>query len=70
MVNQDFDVLRNWMFGSLASLLDSKLPNPNLKIIKMSIGEPQLGPPEFIRDEFDNFLKTGADIHHQKQFQS
>ena len=33
MVNQDFDVLRNWMFGSLASLLDGKSPNPNLKIL-------------------------------------
>ena len=25
----------------------------------MSIGEPQLGPPEFIRDEFDNFEDWG-----------
>ena len=24
MLNQDFDVLKNWMFGSLASLLDDK----------------------------------------------
>ena len=70
MVNKDFDVLRNWMFGNLASLLDAKSPNPNLKILKMSIGEPQLGPPKFIREKFDSFLKTGVDIHHQKQFQS
>jgi len=57
MVNKDFDVLRNWMFGNLASLLDAKSPNPNLKILKMSIGEPQLGPPEFIREKFDNFFE-------------
>ena len=56
MVNQDFDVLKNWMFGSLASLLDGKLHNSNLKILKMSIGEPQLGPPEFIKDKFDMFF--------------
>ena len=56
MINQDFDVLKNWMFGSLASLLDSKSPNPNLKILKMSIGEPQLGPPNFIRDKFDDYF--------------
>ena len=57
MVNKDFDVLRNWMFGNLASLLDAKSPNPNLKILKMSIGEPQLGPPKFIREKFDNFFE-------------
>ena len=56
MINQDFDVLKNWMFGSLASLLDGKLHNSNLKILKMSIGEPQLGPPEFIKDKFDIFF--------------
>ena len=56
MINQDFDVLKNWMFGNLASLLDGKSPNPKLEILKMSIGEPQLPPPEFIRDKFDKFF--------------
>ena len=28
------------MFGSLSSLLDDITPNPNLNILKMSIGEP------------------------------
>ena len=56
MINQDFDVLKNWMFGSLASLLDGKSPNPKLKILKMSIGEPQLAPPDFVRDKFDKFF--------------
>ena len=56
MLNKDFDVLRNWMFGSLSSLLDDITPNPNLNILKMSIGEPQLGPPKFIRDKFDDFF--------------
>ena len=58
MLNKDFDVLRNWMFGSLSSLLDDITPNPNLNILKMSIGEPQLGPPKFIRDKFDDFFNT------------
>ena len=56
MLNKDFDVLKNWMFGSLSSLLDEIPPNPNLNILKMSIGEPQLGPPKFIRKQFDNFF--------------
>ena len=59
MVNKDFDVLRNWMFGSLASLLDAKSPNPNLKILKMSIGEPQLGHLNLLEKNLIIFLKTG-----------
>ena len=56
MLNKDFDVLKNWMFGSLSTLLDDIAPNPSLNILKMSIGEPQLGPPKFIRSQFDNFF--------------
>ena len=56
MINKDFDVLKNWMFGSLSSLLDNIPYNPNLKVLKMSIGEPQLGPPEFIRNKFNDFF--------------
>ncbi len=56
MVNKDFDVLKNWMFGSLSSLLDKIPPNPNLNVLKMSIGEPQLGPPDFIRNKFDDLF--------------
>ena len=56
MLNKDFDVLKNWMFGSLSSLLDDISPNPNYNVLKMSIGEPQLGPPKFIRAQFDKFF--------------
>tara|TARA_X000000950_G_scaffold78527_1_gene98776 strand:+ start:5243 stop:6448 length:1206 start_codon:yes stop_codon:yes gene_type:complete len=56
MLNKDFDVLKNWMFGSLNSLLGDISPNPNFNVLKMSIGEPQLGPPKFIRAQFDNFF--------------
>ena len=56
MINKDFDVLKNWMFGSLSSLLNNIPSNPSLKILKMSIGEPQLGPPEFIRNKFNDFF--------------
>ena len=56
MLNKDFDVLKNWMFGSLSSLLDNITPNSNLSVLKMSIGEPQLGPPNLIRNKFDKFF--------------
>ena len=56
MINRDFDVLKNWMFGSLSSLLDNTPPNPDLKVLKLSIGEPQLGPPNFIRNKFNEFF--------------
>ena len=56
MLNKDFDVLKNWMFGSLSSLLDDISPNPDFNVLKMSIGEPQLGPPKFIRAQFDKFF--------------
>ena len=62
MINKEFDVLKNWMFGSLSSLLDKTPPNPNLNILKMSIGEPQLGPPKFIRKQFDKFFKLLSNI--------
>ena len=69
MLNKDFDVLKNWMFGSLSSLLDDIPPNPNLNILKMSIGEPQLGPPKFIRNNLTIFLIIGENILHQNPFQ-
>ena len=56
MLNKDFDVLKNWMFGSLSSLLDDTCPNPRFNVLKMSIGEPQLGPPKFIKEQFNNFF--------------
>ena len=56
MINKDFDVLKNWMFGSLSSLLDKTPSNPNLNVLKMSIGEPQLGPPEFIKNKFNDLF--------------
>ena len=56
------------MFGSLSALLEDIPPNPNLNILKMSIGEPQLGPPKFIRSQFDKFLTIGENIRRQSQF--
>ena len=48
MLNSDFDELKNWMFGSLHELLKDVKHNTKYKIIKMSIGEPKMDPPEFI----------------------
>ena len=40
MVNPDFNVLKDWMFGKLNFLLKDLHPNPNYSILKMSLGEP------------------------------
>ena len=56
MINEDFDVLKKLIFGSLSYLLDNIPSNQYLKVLKMSIGEPQLGPPKFIRNQFDIFF--------------
>ena len=53
MLNKDFDVLNNWMFGSLNELLNGININPKLDLIKMSIGEPQLKAPEFVQEELN-----------------
>ncbi len=55
MLNKDFDVLNNWMFGSLNELLNGININSELDLIKMSIGEPQLMPPEFVQEELKTF---------------
>ena len=55
MLNKDFDVLNNWMFGSLNELLNGININSELDLIKMSIGEPQLMPPEFVQEELKAF---------------
>ena len=35
MINKDFDVLKNWMFGSLSYLLDDIPHNPNLNMASL-----------------------------------
>ena len=47
MVNSDYNILKDWMFGKLKSLLENIEPNPNYKVLKLSLGEPTLGIPEF-----------------------
>ena len=53
MLNSEFDELKDWMFGSLNNLLSDIESNPNYEIIKMTVGEPTLGPPNFIRKELE-----------------
>ena len=55
MLNSDFYVLKNWMFGKLNDLLVDVNPNSKLSVIKMSIGEPQLKAPMYINDELMKF---------------
>ena len=51
MVNPDFNVLKDWMFGKLNSLLKDLDPNPDYPILKMSLGEPSLKMPNFVNEE-------------------
>ena len=53
MVNQDYNVLNDWMFGKLAALLENIEHNPKYPILKMSLGEPTLGVPKFAKNILD-----------------
>ena len=53
MVNPDYNILTDWMFGKLASLLKNTEPNPNYPVLKMSLGEPSLGLPQFSKTILD-----------------
>ena len=61
MVNSDYDILKDWMFGKLTSLLDNTSPNPEYPILKMSLGEPTLNIPDFakqiLEENFDDWGK-------------
>jgi len=60
MVNSDYNVLKDWMFGKLNFLLEDLDPNPNYSILKMSLGEPTLKMPDFVRHELSiNFNEWG-----------
>ena len=39
MVNADYNILKDWMFGKLASLLEDIEPNPEYPVLKMSLGD-------------------------------
>ena len=51
MVNPDYNVLKDWMFGKLNTLLDNLDPNPQYPILRMSLGEPKLSIPSFVKHE-------------------
>ena len=57
MVNPDYNILKDWMFGKLNFLLKDIKPNPDYNILKMSLGEPSLKIPTFVNEE----LKNNAD---------
>ena len=56
-MNQDYNILKDWMFGKLNFLLKDIKPNPDYNILKMSLGEPSLKIPAFVDEE----LKNNAD---------
>ena len=60
MVNPDFNVLKDWMFGKLNSLLKDLDPNPDYPVLRMSLGEPSLKMPSFVNEELQiNFDSWG-----------
>ena len=60
MVNPDYNILKDWMFGKLTSLLENISPNPEYPILKMSLGEPTLNIPNFAKNILeDNFNDWG-----------
>ena len=60
MVNPDYNILKDWMFGKLNTLLENLDPNPDYSILKMSLGEPTLSMPDFVKDELSlNYKEWG-----------
>jgi N-succinyldiaminopimelate aminotransferase len=60
MVNPDYNILKDWMFGKLNTLLENLDPNPDYNILKMSLGEPTLSMPDFVKDELSlNYKEWG-----------
>ena len=57
MVNQDYNVLNDWMFGKLTALLENIEHNPKYPILKMSLGEPTLGVPKLAKNILDSNKK-------------
>ena len=49
MVNSDYNILKDWMFGKLTALLENIPSNPEYPILKMSLGEPTLNIPYFAK---------------------
>ena len=47
MENSDYNVLKDWMFGKLTSLLENIEPNTKYPILKMSLGETYTGCSRF-----------------------
>ena len=60
MVNPEYNVLKDWMFGKLNTLLEGLDPNPEYSTLKMSIGEPTLQIPNFVKDILESsYLEWG-----------
>ena len=53
MVNPDFSILKEWMFGKLNFLLKDLNHNPDYQVLRMSLGEPSLKVPEFVKYELE-----------------
>ena len=70
MLNSDYNILKDWMFGKLTSLLENTEPNPKYPIIKMSLGEPTLGLPDFTKKILDTNYKDWAKYPPSEAIQS
>ena len=60
MVNPEYNILDEWMFGKLNNLLESLDSNSDYFEIKLSLGEPSICFPEFVKNELAlNYEKWG-----------
>ena len=60
MVNSDYNILKDWMFGKLNTLLENLDPNPDYSILKMSLAEPTLSMPDFVKNDLSlNYKEWG-----------
>ncbi len=50
MLNPEFSLFNNNMFVQARSLLETVEPNPELDILDVTIGEPRLPPPDWLKD--------------------
>ena len=53
MVNPEFSILKEWMFGKLNFLLKDLKHNPDYEVLRMSLGEPSLKVPKFVNYELE-----------------
>ena len=55
MFNPEFSIFDDWMFGKLNNLLSDKKPPKDSNQIFLNIGEPQLNPPDILKETINRY---------------